>query len=92
MLRCSVYYLNARPVVSNKSFTPLIVLLTSCPLQKGPAALGELDDSEGGGWGGDEELLDDSEIIAVKNEALKQKRVAEREKRKKEKERSSKLS
>ena len=58
----------------------------------GGAALGDLDDSDTGGWGADEEILDDAEIIAVKNEAQKQKRLAEREKKKKEKERSSKLS
>ena len=62
--------------------------------QVGAAAgvgLGELEDSEPGGWG-EEETLDDTEIIAVKNEALKKKRALEREKRRKEKERSSKLS
>lgn len=56
--------------------------------------LGELDDASngsGGGWG-EEDTLDDSEITLVKNEALKQKRAADRERRKKEKERSSKLS
>lgn len=56
------------------------------------SALGELDESDtGGGWG-DEATLDDSEIIALKNEALKKKRAADRDKRKKEKEKSSKLS
>ena len=58
----------------------------------GGVGLGDLEDSESGtGWG-DEETLDDSEIFAVKNEALKKKRAEEREKRRKEKERSSKLS
>lgn len=59
----------------------------------GGATLGDLDESsDTGGWVADEETLDDAEIAAVKNEALKQKRLADREKRKKEKERSSKLS
>jgi len=56
--------------------------------------LGELKDdasSSGGGWG-EEDTLDDSEITLLKNEALKEKRAADREKRKREKERSSKLS
>lgn len=60
-------------------------------LLAGGVGLGELADSEPGGWGEDE-TLDDSEIIAVKNEATKKKRASEREKRRKEKERSSKLS
>lgn len=54
------------------------------------SALGDLDDSDVG-WG-EEEALDDTEIITVKNEAMKQKRAQEREKRRKEKEKSSKLS
>lgn len=60
-------------------------------MQVPAAGLGELDDSEPGGWGEDE-ALDDMEIITLKNEALKKKRAIEREKRRKEKERSSKLS
>ena len=74
-----------------KKSSDLQCVLSQVGLLAGGVGLGELADSEPGGWGEDE-TLDDSEIIAVKNEATKKKRASEREKRRKEKERSSKLS
>ena len=74
-----------------KKSSGLQCVLSQVGLLAGGVGLGELADSEPGGWGEDE-TLDDSEIIAVKNEATKKKRASEREKRRKEKERSSKLS